>query len=273
MTTQSTVLTSFPLLRQIYAHGTDLFSPADVGHVLGARIAEPQEPGVAIPDEFHRKAVAMGCQFLYQSDAFADGVPLTMKEIYARRENKDALGEKMLFKVDWYEPEPFYTAQTPRPGFCFKSRGSIPGTRGENCVQSLLILATFVERLFGSALSVAGREAITELRDKATMIEKLCKGNEWQEGAKQWAALAASKLFLSFPVEIICQVLLSQSINKERLFVGEYGRTRELSADGVVVGVGSAGAGGAYLVGSYPDDRDVDFGLPLSCSAELWAEG
>jgi hypothetical protein len=259
-------------MREIYSRGTSFFSHAEAGHVLGACIADPKQLEAPIPPEFHRKVVAMDCQFVYQSDKFADGSPLTMKELHARRKNRDALDGKLLYDTDWYEAEPFFTTQTPTTGWFIKSHAVVPNTLGKNCVQGSLVVADFVEELFGDALATAWKDTIAELRDKAKALEKLCAGNKWKEGAKQWSELAFSQLFLNHPVEILCQSLLSQGVNKERLFVSEYGRTKQLSADGRVVSVGDAGEDGARVGRWNPGNRGDGLGFFLSCSAELWAE-
>ena len=271
-TTSSSVFTSLPLMREIYSRGTNFFSDADVGHVLGARIAEPQEPGFPIPPEFHRKVAAMNCQFVYQSETFADGAPLTMHALYERRKNQDALEGKLLYNTEWYELEPFFTEQAPRAGWFIKSPGTVRDTIDTNCVQGSLAVAKFIEELFGEVLATAGKDAIAELRNKAETLEKHCAGREWKHGAKEWSELAFSQLFLPYPVEILCQSLLSQWVNKERLFVSEYGWTNQLSQCGRVVYVGRAGGRGAVVDRCHPVNRGDSVGFFLSCSSELWAE-
>lgn len=272
MTTTS--VCPYPCLRNIYTRGTDFITHADVGHILGGRILEPVEPGASIPDAFHQRMVANGCQLVYQTNAFADGASLTMRELYARRENADNLGGKMLFPGLWYEKEAFYTTHTPRPGYYFKTRANIPDTNYRRCVWGLQTLATFVEALFGDNLSPAGTEAIEELRDKAKALESLCTGDEWEEGARQFVALKASQLFLPSPIEVLCHCLLSQGVNRERLFSFECAQTNVLSTlNGDFVDVGRADAEGAHIYDWRPNVPRDGLGFAFSGSVELYDAG
>ena len=272
MTITSKSVCPYPCLRNLYTRGTDFITHADVGHILGGRIIEPVNSGVDIPDEFHQRMVANGCQLVYQTSEFADGTPLTMKELHARRENSDALSGKMLFPGLWYEDEPFYIVHTPRPGYYFKTRTNIQDTNYRRCVWGLQTLATFVETLFGDKLSRAGTEAIEELRDKASAIETLCTGENWEEGARQFVALKASQLFLPSPIEVLCHCLLSQKVIRERLFSFECAQTNVLSAiNGDFVDVGRAGAEGAHIYDWRPNVPRDGLGFAFSGSAELYA--
>ncbi len=270
------MLTSCARACEIGSLGRVVFLPEDTARVLGAKIPEQSEnSGLTLSEDFLYRMKAKGCGVLYQSDAFADGTAFTMQELYKRRKNKDALDGKLLYSADkpdcWYFQDPLFNKQTPRSGWRIAGRDVIPGTPEKNCVLQSLIVAGFVEELFGNELSKDGKDAITELRGSATSLEKQCAGPDWQNGAKKWAKLKFAELFLPYSVEVLFQILLDQEINRERLFASRYGRTSRLSSGGFVVGVGGAGADGAYLSGWGPGDRYGDLGCFLSCSAELWA--
>ena len=261
--------------RELGSLGTVVFLPEDTARVFVAKI--PEDAGFPLSEDFLRKVKAAGCGVLYQSNTFADGTPLTIQELCKRRENKDALGGNLLYSAGnpncWYRTDPLFNEWIPRNRWRITARDVIPDTTGKNCVQQLLILAHFVEELFGDQLSEQGKEAIAELRDNVASIEKQCAGSDWQNGTKRWAALKFVELFLPYPVETVGQILMEQEVNLTRLFASIYGRTSQLSPGRGVVHVGNADAVGTRLDGSWePVNRYGNLGCFFSCSAELWAD-
>lgn len=253
---------------QEHSKKTNSFGPYELKGTFNLEVALRSTPAV-FSDEVILRALNMDCCIVLQHDQEGSkGKPLTLQYLHETFRNKDMLDGTFLFNTEWYQGEPFFTTDTPRPGLFIKGRDVIQGSTGKTFIGESLIAAKFVEVLFGDELPEQYGVAIEELRTGAGRLERLCQSN-WIEGGRQCVGLAFSRFFRESPVEVFYRILLAQKVNRERLFEGLYTRTNRLSSDGGLVAVGYAGAVGAGLSRWSPGYADDDVGFSFSCSGEL----
>lgn len=254
-TIQSPVLATPAFCRLKLTKGTNFLDVSQIEHAFGIELDPKSIPAIPFTDEEIERAIKLN-QFL------ALHAPITMKAMHDQFGNK--LGDgKLLYKVDWYPQEPFYTADTTRLEWKLVGCGLIPDSTGLNYVGETQVLADYLlNHVYADTEMPAGYQlALDEFKAKKDELEKLINGDQWKEGAKQVSGLKLNRLFRGTVVENIYNTLAYFKTNGEYLLPGVYARSRSLSSDGSVVDSGSAGSDGLSVSSRAPGDSHGFMGV------------
>lgn len=232
----------------------------------------PTPPECPLSEEEVKAIFAHGSLIIWCPARCAVGNPITMERIYTHLGNKAPLGGQILWKVDWYAPEEFYTTHTARSdksglgSWREVSTIAIPGTEGENALNRTLTAAKYVEtKIYHGKLPERLRQVFGEPRQKAEEIARLAASEtEWPQANKMLADLAFNRMFSATPAELMMLSIVCQSANGVYILVGKYAVTYVCSWDGYLVNFGDAVGSGAGVSRWHPRAAGSGDGFFLS---------
>ena len=256
----------------------DFLGVEAVKKAFGIEIAPQDIPPIPFNEAELLRAKELGQFLILRVDRAPDGEPLTMLKMNALLEQKfqqDGKG-KILFKVDWYKDEEFFTTDIPKIRWALVSKENIPNSTNKNYLDQTRELVDYITtKIFDNQeLPAQYQEAIHVFEEyhqrnfngkTPAKIQQLLGGNDWAKYAQELSELAINKLTRQIPAEVIYDLLMYFGQNG-RLLENCYTRTSRRSSDGGLVGVGAFGAGGSSVSGWGPGDAGDGLGVSFSRS-------
>ena len=226
-------------------------------------------PPVQFSEDDLEKAKALGQMLVLRIDQTADGQPLTMKEMNELLEKKiKAEGKgKILYQVDWYKDEDFFTKDTPRLSWALVSKKEIPDSTSKNYVQQTEKIAEYLRNQVFKDVEIPTeyQEAIDEFEAKQADIAAILTSN-WQEAAKQLSELKINQLTRQSPADALYDWLMYLQNNNGRLMEDKYTWTSRRAPDGELVSFGDSDADGSGVVHWTPGGASGILGVVFSRS-------
>jgi hypothetical protein len=273
-TMEKVVPATLAFARGLFTRGTDAFGVDEISQALKLSLADNFKlsgdeviPSIPFTEVELTRARELNQYLILQMDKTTDGTPITMKRLSTHFEGK--LGDgKLLYAVDWYPKEPFYTEDTPRLGWHLVSREVIPGSVNEDYIGQTRAIATYLtDSVYaGEELPEAYKAAVQEFNEREDKLTKL-RATDWKKCAEELAGLKLNQWFREKPVEVLYGLIVQHEINHERLLGNMYAWTQQRSSDGNLVDVGYCGSDGVSVRSGYPDFSDSYLGVRFFRSA------
>ncbi len=178
--------------------------------------------------------------------------PLTMKSMNEKVGGKAADGNKLLWKIDWYKDEPFFTNESVSSGWKLVSKEIIPETKNKNYLEQTEILISHLktEVFENNPLPQEYEDAISEFETEKVGIAAIID-SDWKKAGEMLAGLKITDLLRESASDLLYRLILEDNSNNQKLLLGVYSWTKSRSSDGHLVSVGGFIAEGTNV------DRDV----------------
>ncbi|MFH1170249.1 MAG: hypothetical protein V1704_01680 [Candidatus Vogelbacteria bacterium] len=260
--------------RAIFVRGTDCLGPEEVMNVHGKlhRLKLPKK----LPD-LPWSMEELQAAHARDESAHLILVPpgLMMQAIYEKRKNLGRDGGKLLYDIDWYKAETFFTTATTGEDWDWRlvTNKVIPNSTSPNYVEQTATIADYLTNVVfaGRDLLPVYRQAVDEFKGKEQTLTKLIN-DDWQEAAKQLSMLALNRLLRGTPAFTFYDWVTYLEVNGERLLESSYHWTSALSSPGSLLNLGGFARVGASAGGCRPRSRCDGLGVVLSRSALVESE-
>jgi hypothetical protein len=154
-------------------------------------------------------------------------------------------GKKLLFNIDWYKKEDFFTKDTLREGWRLTSKDVIPDSTSKTYLQQFDVLVKHLEEVVykDRAMPQEYSEAIKEYRDQRADIAGLMTTNQ-KAAAEALVALKLAPLSAESPAEVLLRLVINDRVRNDpakkdvRPLKERYARLPRLTSDGSPVRVG-----------------------------------
>lgn len=254
--------------RAILARGTDCLDDLEVQKAFGITLDPNDIPPIPFTDDEIVYARQLGQFLVLFADKNPAGQVLTMQGVDQICGGK--LGDDpLLYDRGWYQGESFYTTDpiAPTPTWKLVGRDVIPGSTNKNYLDQTQVIVDYLtsEVYAGEELPAPYQVAIDEFNANKNRLAVLM-GSDWQQSAKELAALQVNQLFRLSPGELLYVIALYDKVNHERLLEDTYSWTASRYASGSLVIVGYAGASGASVYGYGPRYSSGSLGVVFSRS-------
>ena len=246
----------------------------EVKSAFGIEVPESEVPPIPFSKTELERAKELNQFLVLRVDKAKDGNPLTMQKINESlsQDFKDESKGKILYDVDWYAEEPFYTGgedteQTAlKSEWALTSKKIIEDSNSKNYLEQSLEIAEYLERevFLGIEMPDEYKEAISELKDKKEELAKLIETNDRNKYEPELSKLKINKLTRQSSVETLYDILIYFQNNDERLLEDKYAWTHTATSDGSRVYVGHFDSGGAGVNGDSDDDSNSSLGVVFS---------
>ena len=248
----------------------NVLGPEAVKATWDRDLAPHEIPPIPYTREQLEGAISMNMMLVLHINRDAQGNPLTgkrMNEIVQPKLTAAKKG-KLLFKVDWYATEPFYTTAVSKPEWTLVTRDLLPNSTALDYADQTKLLRETLSAQLG--LTQAEKDAIAQADDATLARLKQDASSDDVAICKPVAqALAALKVNQnhrrSLPDVFFDHATLLETQNT-RLFNGQalHDWTNDQSSFGSLVGVGSADSGGVHVTGLLPKTRYGPMGVSFS---------
>ncbi|MEK7644289.1 MAG: AAA family ATPase, partial [Patescibacteria group bacterium] len=257
---------------------TDFLGPEAVEKAFKVRLEAKDIPPIPFSEAELKRAKELGQFLVLRTNKAPDNKALTMKKMneLLEKDFQKARKGKVLFKVDWYPDEEFYTTDAPAVRWALTSKEVLPNSTNQNYVQQTETLVKYVkEQIFADqnvpkeyAEAIAEFEQYHDQNFKSKTLEEiqqLLGGSDWKKYATELSDLKINQLTRQDPSEVLYDLLIYLQ-NNGRLLENRWTWTRRRASDGGLVDVGDFGADGARVSRSRPDSSYGDLGVSLSRS-------
>ncbi|MEK9175461.1 MAG: AAA family ATPase [Patescibacteria group bacterium] len=238
-----------------------------VKEAFGVELSSSEIPPIPFSQEDLERAKELGQSLILRIDRAPDGTPLTMKKMNELLEDKvkKAKDGKILYKIDWYKDEEFFTIDTPKISWALTGREIVSGSTNKDYWSQTEVIANLCkEKVFeGQSLPAVYQEAWDEWEREKAVIRSLVF-SDWQEAAHRLSELKLNQLFRQTPAEAMYDNLILFQNTKERSLETMYIFTSRRSSDGYLVVFGNADAWGAFLHRWKPANAHGLLGVVLS---------
>lgn len=222
-------------------------------------------PLIPFPREEIEREEKLGHGLILQIDKDGNGDPLTMERINAILKGKAADGKKLLYNIDWYKNEPFFTKETSTFGWKFFSKEAIQGTKGINYLAQTETLAAYLkDEIFkNQTLPPEYEEALDEFESAKSKIETTMK-KDWKMAADMLAGLKISNLTRESFADLFYRMCVVEKNSTKKIHPSEYSWTLSRSSDGRFVYAGAFVGDGAWVSGIGPGHAYGNLGSVFS---------
>lgn len=259
--------------KSIFARGIDYLGPEEIIRVHG------KLHGLQLPKElpsFPWSAEELHAARQQDLHLILVSPGLTIQKLCDARNNLGADGGKLLHDSDLDKEEKFFTKETTGEDWDWRlaTNAVIPDSVSQNYVeQTTSLVRHLTEVVFaGRDLPAVYTRAIAEFEKQKEALTKLIE-TDWEEAAKQLAALAINRLLRETPVLTFYRLVTYLSVNGERLLPETYHWSPSLSSHGKLVGLGLFDRLGVLVNGWRPRGRHGVLGVVLSRSAKVEMAG
>ena len=262
----------------------NVYGPDKIQQVFEVDLAPSEIPNLPFSREDLEKAKELGMILVLRVSHDSDYNPLTparMHELLQPRLDAEGRG-KMLFRIDWYKDEPFFTRETPVRSFD-RARNDGGGRAGDDTLQAEWKLITrdilpdstsknYLEqtRLLRDKLKdlgwLTGEEAAEVTDKKLAEIEPFLT-SDWKKASQLLANLNITtnhRRSLSEALYDTMLVYLSQEDTGDRPLPNRYDWVMTLSSDGILVSLGIFDSEGASVDRWRPGARNSAIGVVFS---------
>lgn len=226
--------------------GNDVFGPEKVKAVFGIEMDETPVPEIPYSRQDLEKAKELGEILVLRVNQDPEGQPLTMQKMNEMLQAKfqaDGKG-KILWQVDWYANEDFFTKDTPKVEWKLISKDVVPNSTSKNYIEQTRTLRDYLREhglVTEEELAECSDEKLQQIRE----FLEIDPNNNWKETARQLSELQVNKNHRRIPAEALYDGLLVFGSSNERLLEHRYDWTATTSSDGGLVYFGDADARGA----------------------------
>lgn len=238
---------------------TNVFGREEIKKAFGFEIPESEIPPIPYTKERLEQARRNGEMLVLRVAKDISGKPMTMQRIQELAEPLMlTAGEgKLLFKVDWYANESFYTSESLRTEWKLVGKDFVPDTKDKDYIDQTKVLRDFLKSI--GELSPQEEAECTDKKLKE--IRKVMDGGDWQKASQMLADLLVNKNHRRTMAEAEYDFVMRFMNNSDRhQLERNYDWTNTRSSDGYLADFGSADARGANVSGSRPGDSDDDLG-------------
>jgi len=229
----------------------------EVKSAFGIEVPESEVPPIPFSETELERAKELNQFLVLRVDKAKDGNPLTMQKINESlsQDFKDESKGKILYDVDWYAEEPFYTGGEDTEQTALKSEWAlttkdfISNSASKNYLQQTEEIAEYLktEVYKGVEMPDEYKEAIDELNSKKDQLQKLLKEGDRNKYEPVISKLKLNKLTRQSPAEALYDILIYFQNNDERLLEDKYAWTHTATSDGDRVYVGGFDSDGACV--------------------------
>ena len=262
--------------------GVNFFGPEEVNAVLGLEF-----PKGRIPEITFSKEVLENLKDTHQLILYGGGyrkIPETGgyfgvngQEFDARLQNKKKDGTKLLYDVDWYKNEEFFTRDSSELQWKIVSKDLIPNSTSKNYLEQTDVLVDCVESMYTDPAKIPSEimGALMEWHDlkrnrkKFDELKKFVESSdevEWKSAADTLEKLKLTQMFRESFIEWFYRTALTERATGERLLPNKYSWTKSRTSDGYFVGAGDFGDGGGGVSGWRPGDSPSSLGCAFSAA-------
>ena len=214
------------------------FGPDEVEKSLGF----PPEliPPIPFTREEIEREEELGHGLILQIDKDKDGSPLTMERMNKILKGKASDGKNLLYKIDWYKDEPFFTKEVCTFGWKFFSKETIKGTKSKNYLEQTKVLVSYLkdEVFKNQTLPREYEEALDEFESAKSDIETTMK-KDWKKAADALEKLKISNLTRESFADLFYRMSIVEKNSAEKIHPSEWSWTLSRSSDGNFVNAGS----------------------------------
>ena len=179
--------------------------------------------------------------------------PLTMKSMNEKVRGVATAANKLLYNIDWYKDELFFTNESVSSGWKLVSKEVIPETqKNKNYLEQTEILIDHLKTAVfeNHPLPQEYEDAIAEFETEKAGIAAIID-SDWKKAGEMLLKLKITTLLKESAPDLLYRLILEDNSNNQKLLGAIYSWTKSRSSDGHLVSVGGFNAEGAYV------DRDV----------------
>jgi DNA polymerase III delta prime subunit len=245
----------------------EVLGPKELQDIWGIELATEDIPEIPFSQEELERAKELGQYLILRADKTPDGKPLTIlaMDVLKKQDFEEAGGGKILYDIDWYKNEDFFTKENPALSWALTSKEVIPDSTNKNYLEQTEEIISYIKNEVFKDIEIPEeyRKAITEFEKEKEEIQNLMS-SDWQKAAEKLENLKITQLTRQTPAEVLFDGISYFLKNKEKLLENIYTWTSRRRSDGRLVRVGDAGSDGAYVRGSAPDYSNSSLGVSFS---------
>ena len=224
-----------------------------VEKAFGIKLEINEIPAIPFSMGELEKAKKLGQFLVLRVNSGPDGQPLTMQSmnnLLKERYEKDS--SKVLYNIDWYEKEEFFTNETPKLTWALTSKEVIPNSTDKNYLEQIDAIVDYLNQISPEGLPEEYQKAVEEYKNQRAEIEPLID-SDWEKAAGMLEELKITELTRQSPAEALYDLVLYFQTNGEKLLPNRYICTKRRASDGKLVNVGGFGSGGVCVYSNEPD--------------------
>ena len=233
--------------------GDNFLSPERVGGVMdddGVRVfAIPNRAPLKISAQELENEKELGHERYWMPDAFTEDIirkhsfpdaHITMQRLATVFTNKAHDGKPLLYSIDWYKNEAFFTTEALSAGYRSTSKEVVPGSLSKNYLQQTDLLVTHLRtNVFKNVpLPEEYAKAIAEYESRRDEIQALMTPEKWKDASNILSGLTITKLTRESPVEALYRLVLMSRAKQQKLLPASYSWTSGRDSGGRLVFVG-----------------------------------
>jgi hypothetical protein len=224
---------------------TNVFGRDEIQKALGFEVGEIEIPPIPYSKERLERAQQEGQMLVLRISSDASGRAMTMQRIHEITEPLMQADEegKLLFNVDWYKEEAFYTNESLKTEWKLVGKEFVPGTKNKNYVEQTKLLRDYLK----STGDLTRAEEIECSDERLREIERVMAA-DWQQASLMLSNLLVNENHRRSAAEAAYDWLVRFRNNDTR---GElehhYDWTNTRSSDGDLVHFGGVDGGGASV--------------------------
>lgn len=225
---------------------TNLFGREEIRKALGFEIPESEIPPIPYTKERLEQARRNGEMLVLRVAKDVEGKPMTMQHIQELAEPlMDTAGEgKLLYSVDWYANEAFYTTESLKTEWKLVGKDFAPDTKDKDYIDQTKILRDHLK----SIGELTPQEEAECTDKKLKEIRKILDGGDWQKASQMLADLLVNKNHRRTMAEAEYDFVMRFRNNSDRhQLERNYDWTNTRTSDGSLALFGDADAEGASV--------------------------
>jgi hypothetical protein len=242
----------------------DFLGPEIVEKTFGLSLSPGEIPPIQFThqelDEAHRNDEIL----ILRVPRTPDRSPLTMQKMQEILQPAfDATGNgKVLFPLDWYKNEDFFTQDRPRLGWALVAKKPVDTSKSKNFLEQSEILADYLKAVAYRNTNVPSNfaEAISELGRERQAIAGIL-GSDQKGASAKLVDLKINQLTRQTATETMYDLMMYFQNNGERLLPNIYTWTNTRTSDGSLVMVGRFDSNGVHVRSYWPDYSDPRVGV------------
>lgn len=239
------------------------FGPEEAEKTFGFSLESV--PPIPFSREDLNRAEELGQILILQIDKDGEDNPLTLERMNEILKGKASDGKNLLYKIDWYKNEPFFTNETCSLGWKLVTTETVKGTKNKNYLEQTEALVSYLkdEILKNQILPAEYEEALDEFESVKSNI-KATMNSDWKKVADMLAGLKISNLLRESTADLFYRIFVVEKNSGKKIHPGEYSWTISRSSDGRFVYAGRFDDAGAMVHRDEPRNADDYIGSVFS---------
>lgn len=167
----------------------------------------------------------------------------------------------LLYSIDWYKKEKFFTETKTRGGAYLVSLAGLPSSNNKNYLQQTKILADWVKANSSLSVNPAKVEQYAEdFYSKEKSLQKTLDA-DWQKGGQALYELDLNQNCRERACETTLRLIAFKKVNGINLHENDYAWLADITSGSRLVDLGRCGSGGANVSSGSARDSDGDLYL------------